>query len=390
MVEPIFRDRNKLSPRHIPKVLPHREEHIRILNSLFTGILDNITQSHLRVAQIIGGVGSGKTATVIRFGENFENAARRRKIDLTHVYINLKLQGGNRVIVYRYLIEKGAPAIYSTSLSAEEMLRNLVRYLQAESRYLLVSLDEVDYYIKHYPREPILYDLTRISELSPGEPCGVVGLVATARSAEFYKSLDRAELSAFGRNSIEFSPYTSSQIVDILNQRVEEAFQPEVVTDDVLEYVADVTARPPVCGDVRHALDLLLYSGNLAENQGSSRVLLDHVRRVHGETYPMITSEDMMNLHDREKIVLLAVARSLKTKRVAYVSLSDIRDTLGMVCEEFEAKPIENAEEYIQDLCDRGMVDIKSLTSIGISGIPTEDLDRFLDNIIERVKSELE
>jgi len=390
LVESIFRDRNKLSPRYIPQVLPHREEQIRFLDSLFAGVLENIAESHLRVAQIVGGVGTGKTVTTIRFGESLEGEARRRKISLTHVYINLKLQGGNRVLVYRYLVEKGAPSIYSTSLSAEEMLRNLVKYLQAENRYLLISLDEVDYYVRHYSREPLLYDLTRIGELSPGEPCGVVGLIVTARNREFYKGLDRAELSTLGRNSIDFAPYTSGQIFDILAQRVEEAFRPGVVTDEVLEYVADVTARPPVNGDVRHALDLLLYSGNLAENRGSGRVLLDHVRRVHGETYPMITSEDIMNLEDRKKIVLLAVARALKTKRTAYVSLRDIRETLSVVCEESDVKPIDHAEEYVQDLSDRGIVDIKSLTSIGISGIPTEDLDRFLDNMIERVKSELE
>lgn len=37
----------------------------------------------------------------------------------------------------------------------------------------------------------------------------------------------------------------------------------------------------------------------------------------------------------------------------------------GVVCEEYELKPFEDIEEQIQDLADRDIVNIKSLTEIG-------------------------
>ena len=37
---------------------------------------------------------------------------------------------------------------------------------------------------------------------------------------------------------------------------------------------------PQINGDVRYALDILLYVGNLAESSGTGRVILDHVRKV--------------------------------------------------------------------------------------------------------------
>jgi len=41
----------------------------------------------------------------------------------------------------------------------------------------------------------------------------------------------------------------------------------------VLRYVADLTASPPIGGDVRYALDTLLYAGTLAENQNNKAVV---------------------------------------------------------------------------------------------------------------------
>lgn len=47
---------------------------------------------------------------------------------------------------------------------------------------------------------------------------------------------------------------------------VDEAFHPGVVDEEVLDFISDITASPPINGDVRVGLDLLYYSGTLAEN----------------------------------------------------------------------------------------------------------------------------
>ncbi len=383
----IFKDSDKLSPRYIPKVLPHRGEQIAMLNGFFNGILDTPSEAYLRVVQAIGPVGTGKTCSCIRFGEAMEEEARMRGVDLKYVYINLKVHGGSRVILYRHLVRQSAPEVYSKSLGAEELLDGLVRYLEAENQYLLISLDEIDYFVKHVG-DRVIYDLTRLNEFYPGRPLGVLGLIFTARSKDFYELVGRAELSTLGRNCIDFPPYGVSQIVDILDQRVEEAFRRGAVSRDVFEYVADVTASPPVDGDVRYALDLLLFAGNLADRLGHEVVLPEDVRRVHGETHPHITSEDILDLPDEGKVALMAVARSLQIEESPYVSLRRIREMCGVVCEEYGLKPLDT-DEHVQDLADRGIVEIKSLTKVGMSGIPSVELYGFLDNLMDRVKERL-
>jgi len=347
--------------------------------------LQDPSKSYLKVLQLIGDVGSGKTVTTLHFGEMFQNEAQRRKINLKHVYINPKVHGTSRIILYRYLVQEAAPEVFSVNLGAEELLLELIKYLQRTKKYLLISFDEADYFVKH-SKESVIYALTRLDEVSPSKPTNVLGIVLTARNTKFYEKLDKAELSTLGTFLIRFNSYNSKEIYDILEARVKEAFQPRALTLDILEYIADVTSKPPVNGDVRYALDLLLYSGILASNYGDEIVGLEHVRRVRSVIHPSITDEDIINLSYKGKIILLAIARALRGATSSYVSLRDIRGMCSLVCEEHKLKTIDEIEEYVQDLADRDIVDIKSLTSIGISRVPTEDLERFLEGLIERIR----
>jgi cell division control protein 6 len=381
----IFKDRNKLSPRYIPSFLPHREEQLRALATHFEDVLESISETYLRTVQIIGGVGAGKTSTTIRFGQDFQTKARTRKIDLTYVYINLKLQSSGRVVLYRHLLEKGAPEIHATSLSADEMLYQLTKYLTSRKKYLLLTLDEIEYYIRH-TKERIIYDLTRINELSPEKPCGIIGIILISRDKSFHSLLDASELSSLGLTTIGFPQYTAKQVQDILEGRVSEAFSKGAVSEEVLEYIADVAARPPVNSDIRYALDLLLHAGNLAEVQGGDKVLPEHVRKVHGEIYHQVSSEDILELPDDERLVLLAVARALRNRKISYVTFSEIQEGSELVAEEYGTR-IRSVDRLLQDLCDRGIIQIKSLMQIGIADMPTEGLVKHLNSLMEGVET---
>lgn len=383
-MSPIFVDRDKLSPRYIPSILPHRRSQIDFLLSLYRDALGHIGNVFLRVTQIVGDVGTGKTCTAIRFGERLEKEASDRKIKFQHVYLNCKIEGTSRFVLYGNMIRKVAPEISTRSLSPEEMLNQFVKYLRDEEKYILISIDEVDYFYRR-SKERLVYDLTRVSELCPGEPSPLIGEIFISRDLSFHSRLDPSEISTLGRGIVEFPKYNAPQIKDILNQRIE-AFRVGGVDEGVLEFISDVASRPPVNGDIRVALDLLLYSGILAENQGSERVLPDHARKVYGQTHPGITTQDVLDLDVAEKLILLGLVRILQSQRTPYVSLSEIREGYNVVCEEYEVKPVKEIEEPLQDLCDRGIVDMKSLIEFGISGVSAKDLETFLNGITQRVR----
>ncbi len=386
---PIFKDKNRLSPHYIPKRLPHRDQQMSLLHSIYASMIKEVKRAYPRFTQITGDTGTGKTCTTVKFGEQIAEYAKKEGVNLRHVYINCKVDGATRYVLFGNLLKKVAPEIASRSLSPEEMIRQLVEYLKAKGLFLIVSFDEIDYFIQTNPREHIIYDLTRVTEMHPGEPSPIIGQIFIARSLKWHERLDPGERSTLGMGVIEFPRYTSKQVRDILEDRVQEAFHPGVIEEETLDLVGDITANPPINGDIRVGLDLLYYSGNLAESQGFEKVLPDHVRKVYSETNPTITSEDIMNLDENGRLVLLALVRSLRASRSAYVGLREIRKSYEVVCEEFKVKPSEKFEENVQDLVYRGIIDMKSLTELGISGASLVDLEKFLNNLTQRLRQDM-
>jgi archaeal cell division control protein 6 len=380
----IFRDRSKLSPRYMPGELPHRQAQIQQIVQVFSEAPKDPDKFPLTILQAIGVAGIGKTSTVIRSSKIVEEQFAKNRLALKTAYINLKLQGGNKFAIYRFLLERLAPELPAQGLSAEEMLRYLLRYLRENKQYALIIMDEIDYLIKTSKDSGIIYDLTRLNEFEPDKPCSVKGVIFIARSTEFYSRLDPAELSTLGRVPMEFHSYTLQQVSDILESRSAQAFNPKAIGSDVIDKVASITTSPEVNGDVRYALDLLLYAGNLAESQGAGRVTLDHVRKVHGQVHPSITSEDIEQLSRNHLLSMVALVRALKGKKKPYVELKDVRLYAAELAEQLKIKKID-VEDYLDDLRSRRLVDIKSLKEIGLHGASLAELEPVL---MSKVKSE--
>jgi orc1/cdc6 family replication initiation protein len=382
----IFLDRSKLSPAYVPDVLPHRDIQMKLLHLLFQDSLRHTNEAQPRATQLIGGVGTGKTCTMTRFGEEMKREADKKSINLTHIYVNSKLEGTKKILLYRNMLDKVSRDIATRSLSSEEMLHQMMRHLIDEDRFLLITVDEIEYFYKRSD-EPIIYDLTRLNEIFPSEPTRVIGTVFISRDTSFHSHLDASELSSLGRSYIEFERYDSNQIRDILSLRTDEAFQRGAVDEEILGFISDFVSKEPLNGDIRIALDVLLYSGIYADAEGYKTIRPEHVRHVLRQTHPDITTEELFKVSENGRLVLLALIRALETSRTAYVSLRDIREFYNLVCEEQNSHPVSDIEEELQDLIDRGIVRMKSLTQFGIVGVTAKDLDRFLTGIRQRISN---
>jgi cell division control protein 6 len=246
-------------------------------------------------------------------------------------------------------------------------------------------MDEIDYLVKISKDTGIIYDLSRLNEFEPDKPCNVKGIIFIARSTEFYNRLDPAELSTLGRVPIEFSRYTQEQVSDILSTRCEQAFNPKAIGSDIIDKVAKITTSEEVNGDVRYALDLLLYAGNLAETQGTGRVTLEQIRKVHGQTHPSFTMEEIDELSKNQLITLIAVVRTLKGKKKQYVELKDIRLQASELAEQFGVKKLD-VEDYLDDLKIRRLVEIRSLKEIGLHGASLTELDSILTSKVKQLR----
>lgn len=382
----IFKDRTKLSPRYIPKELPHREKQIDLLKRIFSNLKNDPDKYPLTILQIIGQAGIGKTSTLLRFGNLLKEELANNKINSKIVYINLKLQGGNKYAIYKYMLGCIAPELPAQGLSAEEMLRQMIEYLDNTSSYALIILDEIDYLIKISKDIGIIYDLTRLNEFNPNKRCNVKGVIFIARSIEFYEKLDEAELSSLGRVPIEFPTYTIEQVSDILVQRSVEAFNKEVISTDIIDWISRIIISPEINGDIRYALDLLTYAGNIAENEGTKKILLDQVKRVHEQIYKGITDEDLKDLSKEQIVTLLAIIRGLRIKKKDHVELKEIRMQVIDIAEENKIKKLD-VEDVLSELDTKKIIRIHSLKKIILLSASIDKLEKILEDIMNGKKS---
>jgi cell division control protein 6 len=373
----IFKDRKKLSPRYIPKEISHREKQIDLLVRTFLDIKDDPDNFPLTILQMIGPAGIGKTSTVIKFSDILENELRKNKINIKIVYINLKLQGGNKYAIYKYLLSCIAPELPAQGLSAEEMLRQMLDYLITNNMYSIVILDEIDYLIKISKEIGIIYDLTRLNEFDPSKKCNVKGVIFIARSTEFYDKLDEAELSSMGRAYIEFPNYTIEQTSEILIRRSRDAFQENVISTDIIDWIAKIVVSPVVNGDIRYALDLLSYAGNMAESEGTERVLLDHVKKINSQIYNGITDDDINEFSNVQILVLLGMIKGLKIKNRDYIDLKEIRMQSLEISQKYNVKKLD-VEDILDDLATRKIIKIISLKKISLISSSIENLEKTL------------
>jgi len=379
----IFLDRSKLSARYIPDELHHREREISLLMTMFKGSYIKPEQFLFSTPQIVGRSGIGKTSTIIKFSGMLENEFTKAGLTLKVAYINLKLQGGNKYAVYRFLLEKIAPELPSQGLSAEEMLRYLLSYLYENKLYTLIILDEIEFLLRSNKDSGIIYDFTRLNEFDLSKHCNVIGVLFIARSTDFHDKIDSSELSTLGRIPIEFLPYSEEQISDILVTRSSESFNPKVVGTDIIDEVSLITTSSQVGGDVRYALDLLLYAGNLAEANGSDRITLEQIRKVHGYSRPSITMEDLKELPKSYLLALMAILKVQSKRKKQYVELKEIRAYALELAEEQKIKKFE-FEDCMNDLLDRKIIEMKSLKEIGMNITSLVELEPLLEQQINK------
>ena len=379
----IFHDRSKLSSRYIPDELHHREKEMSLLLTIFKDSYIKPDEFLFSTPQIVGRSGIGKTSTILKFSKMLENEFMISGLTLKVAYINLKLQGGNKYAVYRFLLEKIAPELPSQGLSAEEMLRYLLSYLTENKLYTLIILDEIEFLLRSNKDSGIIYDFTRLNEFDLSKHCNVIGVVFIARSTDFHDKIESSELSTLGRLPIEFKPYSIDEISDILLTRTSESFNPNVVGTDIIDEVSLITTSSQVGGDVRYALDLLLYAGNLAEANGSARITLDQIRKAHGYNKPSLTIEDLKELPKSHLLTLMAILKVQNKRKKQYIELKEIRVYALELADEYKIKKFE-FEDSMNELLERKIIEMKSLKEIGMNITSLVELEPLLEQQINK------
>ena len=151
-------------------------------------------------------------------------------------------------------------------------------------RKLLVCLDEVDQ-LKEYN---ILYTLLRNG----------IGLILISNHYHALMRLDSRITSSLALTEVNFPAYTRDEIYDIIKDRIQFAFRPRTIKDDLLRIVSAMAD-----GDVRIALQILLRAGKKAEDKGLKQITIEEVKKAAREARKFKQSYLLKKLNEHQRII---------------------------------------------------------------------------------------
>jgi cell division control protein 6 len=205
---------------------------------------------------VYGPAGVGKTTCVRHVFDHLEDETTSKA-----VYINCWQYNTRPSLLTELLIQLGYPAPRKGK-PVDELLSKIREWLD-KNRGVAVTLDEFDQLEDH---TEVIYDLQLVNEEADNQ----LGLVMVSNQHPRQIELDPRSQSRLNCQTLQFKSYNAPQLQQILEKRVEQAFKPGTVPDEVLEEIAEIVAENS--GDCREALEILLRAGRKAD-QNSETVL---------------------------------------------------------------------------------------------------------------------
>ncbi|MGQ9720370.1 MAG: ORC1-type DNA replication protein [Candidatus Jordarchaeum sp.] len=379
----IFRDESKLSIDYVPEHLPHRENELKQLASIFRVILEK--PGNCQRVIITGNVGTGKTALAKNFGNQITTIASKRGINLQYNHINCRRERASFTILSR-VVQIFNPSIPRRGFSTEELLQIMKEILEEEDMHIILTLDELDFLLRREGEE-LLYSLIRLfdEQLNAVQRISIIGIM---RSEALFRGLDSSIISSLQQNIIRLKEYSASQLETILAERVKEAFYLGTITNEEITFIAEIAAKQ---GDARYALEILWRAGKIAESQSKMRVLPEHIRKAKSDIHPVVRKDALRDLPVQQKVLLLAVSRALNTEK-AYATTSEVKRIYRIVCEEYNVRPRRHTQfwEYLNELVKQGIITTKisgegikgKTTLISLPDIPASILEQEILNLL--------
>jgi len=252
----VLRSETYLSADHVPEKPVGREQEIKRIVQAIQPLTRNRTPENLLVC---GPAGVGKTTCTKHVFNRLESETTAKA-----VYINCWQYNTRPSLLTELLIQLGYPAPRKGK-PVDELLSKLQEWLDKNQGFA-VALDEFN---QVDDRTEVIYDLQMLNQESENK----VGVVMVSNQHPRQIDLDPRSQSRLNCQTLEFQSYSAPQLEEILQKRVEQAFRPGTVPDEVMESIAERVAEES--GDCREALNLLLRVGRKADREDRSEVSTD-------------------------------------------------------------------------------------------------------------------
>lgn len=245
-------DARVLTPEFVPTDVVHRDDEINLLASVLRPITTGDTPDP---AYLHGPSGTGKTCIATYTLEKLREAT----IDVATQYVNCWEDHSRFDTLYRALEGVGRTLdIHRQSTPKSVLLDRLHDYNGPPYVIILDEVDQID--------DPgVLYELYNTPSIS---------LVLIGNDAERFLSRIDERVASRMRTAtrIQFHPYSETELVSILSDRVRWGLDPASVADHQLSQIADAAG-----GDARIAIGILRAAAREASQEGAEALTDAHI-----------------------------------------------------------------------------------------------------------------
>lgn len=324
----IIENRDKLKISHIPDQLEYRQDHInKIVNDLFVEALKG---NEGEDAVITGEPGTGKTAVIKYVLNKLDESYDTSNLD--YAYINCKTNSSKQEVFRAIMNSLGID--FKRGVGIGENVNKLFKeYRNQEDNSLIIILDEVDELYKarrEYINE-ILYTLSRPDEHSDGFKFeGSLNIVCASNDNKLYEYLDfDVDDSSFSPERLEFLPYSTDQITEILLNRQEQAYSEKILDRKHMKEIAMVVSNK-FNGDIRVGIRILK---KLPKNIDANTEGIDQTQLVQKAVNDVKRSRIEKVLNGKDKHFLLVMHGMLQNYSAGKSKLDYIVESYRSLCE---------------------------------------------------------
>ena len=282
-----FKNERILDPRYVPDALQCRDDEIEKLNRIIVRrVNSDIVPKHV---MIVGPTGSGKTVCVKHVLSEVKN---RKGVLCSYLVADTSIYQILKNIASNFGIETS-----NRLINTNEYWTKIEQ--KVKGHIAIIILDEIDkMLIKNRKDEySLIYKFTRDPNIC---------LIGITNKYDFPSLItDARDQSSYLYVDVTFPAYDGVQLRDILEYRVEQAFYPNALSDEVIPLCAVLAAQRN--GDARYALDLLSTAADLCEEGGRTTVVEEDVRRAERLAEVSLLRREVVRLSPHQKVLLESV-----------------------------------------------------------------------------------
>ncbi|MFH1801757.1 MAG: orc1/cdc6 family replication initiation protein [archaeon] len=377
----IFKDKFILQGNYKPNMILHREEQVKQIASILAPVLRGEKTSNLF---LYGKTGTGKTLSIQYVQEELlKRVKKENNFNLKIEYLNCKLKkvSDTEYRVLAELIRRLGGEVPITGLPTEAVYNKFIDIIDSEKQLFVLILDEIDQTIKKISSD-FLYNLTRLnSELSKTQIC-VVGI---SNDLTFLDEIDPRVRSSLSEEEIVFPPYNALQLQEILTERAKTAFRENIIEEGVVAKCAAYAAREH--GDARRALDLLRIAGELAEREGSEKILLKHIDEANEKIEKDKILDVVCSEPKQFQFVLYSIIKLVEKNKLEPVFTGDVYNFYQDLClkNKCEVLTQRRVGDIIQEFDMLGIINVRVISK-GRGGRMREIKLAVTNNILEKAK----